>query len=152
MSMRNFLTFKSGGIMLACDFEKIVRIEPVSGSVITPAPGFPSYMPGTAAVGGEIMPVINSALRFGFDDTGDKTRACFITAEFEKDESGEFSQYGKCALTADEVTGSVRLDEEELLPPPSINEESFAKYLSGAFRYLDSTYYIIDPTKVVGEK
>lgn len=146
--MKSYLTFKTSGVYFACDFEDVIRIEAAVGKQVTPAPAFPEYMPGTYVSDGEVLPVIDTAVRFGlsFGVVGDYS--CFIVTDLSEDSLD--GRYGKCAALADEVCGSVRL-EGELNPPPSVNSESFARYVKGTFVDDGNTYYVITPQLLVGD-
>ena len=124
---------------------------------ITPVPGFPDYMPGTAEIDGEITPIIDAAKRFGLGEAGDRTRACYIVADIgsESDElSGQDKdeRYIKCALLADAINGSVQCADEDLLPPPEINADSCVKYVTGTLEVNGATCFVISPNKTIGEK
>lgn len=148
MSVRSFLIFGAADRSFACAFEDILRIE--AAGEITPAPGFPDYMPGTAVIDGEIIPIIDAAKRFGLSAGGDRSRSCFIVTF--TDGSGELGgRYKKCALLADTVKGSVQCGESDILPPPEINADSFVRYVSGMIKLADETCYIISPGKTMGD-
>lgn len=148
MSERSFLLFKSGGRSFACDFTDILRIEPSAGSEITFSPGFPLYMPGTVTVEGEVIPVIDGAKRFGLDPDENRERSCFIITYTEQG-GAMSSEYKKCALLVDSVIGSVKLEEDRILPPPDLNRDSFVRYISGVFLLDGETCYIISPQKTI---
>lgn len=146
--MKSFLTFKTSDVYFACDFDDIIRIEAAAGKKITPAPAFPEYMPGTYVSDGEVMPIIDTAMRFGLSGGVSGAYSCFIVAAISEDSLD--GRYGKCAALADEVCGSVRL-ESELNPPPSVNSESFARYVKGTFVDEGITYYVISPQLLAGD-
>lgn len=148
MSVRSFLIFGSAERSFACAFEDILRIE--AAGEITPAPGFPEYMPGTAVIDDEIIPVIDAAKRFGLPDSGDRSRSCFIVT-FTDGNSELGGRYRKCALLADTVNGSVQCEESDILPPPEINADSFVRYVSGMIKLKGETCYIISPGKTIGD-
>lgn len=148
MSVRSFLIFGSADRRFACAFEDILRIE--AAGEITPAPGFPDYMPGTAEIDEEIIPVIDAAKRFGLPVSGDRSRSCFIVTF--TDGIGELGdKYRRCALLADTVSGSVKCEESEIMPPPEINADSFVRYVSGMIKLEGETCYIISPGKTMGD-
>lgn len=146
--MKSYLTFKTAGVYFACDFDDIIRIEAAAGTTVTPAPAFPEYMPGTYVSDGEVMPVIDTAIRFGLGGGVTGSYSCFIVAKLS--EGSMSGHYSRCAALADEVCGSVRL-ESELNPPPAVNSESFARYVKGTFVSDDVTYYVITPQLLAGE-
>ncbi len=151
--MSNFLLFKTAGILFACAFEDIIRIVPAAGAELTPAPAFPDYMPGTAVIESEVLPVIDSSLRFGMKSKSDRSYSCMIISSIEKGSEiageGDLAErYGKCALIVDEVCGSYETDA--LMPPPAVNKESFAKYVANTFICNDEICYVIKPSLVIG--
>lgn len=146
---RDYLIFTAGGREFACAFENILRIE--AAGEITPAPGFPDYMPGTAEIDGEIIPVIDAAKRFGLNSQEDRSRSCFIVAFTEAEEGGISAEYKKCALLADSVKGSLERTDGELLPPPAVNSDSFVKYVTGMISDDGKVCYVIAPQLTIGD-
>lgn len=145
--MKSYLTFKTAGVDFACDFDDIIRIEAAADKTVTAAPSFPEYMPGTYVSEGEVVPVIDTARRFGLGRRVRGEYSCFIVAKMTEGLDG---RYDRCAALTDEVCGSVKL-EEELSPPPAVNSESFAKYVSGTFVHDGKIYYVITPGLLCGE-
>ncbi len=145
--MKSYLTFKTAGVDFACDFDDVIRIEAADGKAVTAAPSFPDYMPGTYVSEGEAIPIIDTSRRFGLGGGVKGAYSCFIVAKLTEGLEG---RYEKCAALVDEVCGSVRL-ESELAPPPAVNSESFARYVSGMFVSDGKTYYVITPQLLCGE-
>ncbi len=139
--MKSYLIFKTAGVDFACDFDDIIRIEAAAGKEVTVAPAFPDYMPGTYLSDGEVIPVIDTAKRFGLGDRVTGDHRCFIVARLTEGLEG---RYDRCAALADEVCGSVKLDGE-LSPPPAVNSESFARYVSGTFVNDGKIFFVIAP-------
>ena len=146
------LLFKTGGISFACEFSDVLKIEAAVDRKVTPAPGFPDYMPGTVEIEGTVAPVIDTALRFGLGDgiTGD--RSCFILTRVDLDgvaDAKAYERFDRCAALVDEVCGSDKTDE--ILPPPSVNVDSYSRYLKGVYTKDGETVYVISPHKLIGE-
>lgn len=140
--MSAYLTFKTAELCFAADFDDVIRILAAGEAAVTPAPNFPAYMPGTAAIDGEAVPVIDTSLRFGLGGGVTGARACCILSRLDPS-SGLTDRYGKCAVLVDEVTGIIRADK--LSPPPALNSESFSRYMKGTFISEGVTYYVISP-------
>ena len=140
--MSTYLTFKTGELSFAVGFADVIRIIALEDIAVTAAPNFPEYMPGTAAVDGEAVPVIDTAVRFGLGGSISGQRACCILSRLAPDAKLP-GRYDKCAVLVEEVTGITEADE--LSPPPSINSESFARYMKGTFISEGVTYYVISP-------
>lgn len=140
--MKTYLTFKTSGVNFAAELTDIIRIIPSGEAAVSPAPNFPPYMPGTAAIEGEAVPVIDTAVRFGLGDRVTGQRACCILSRLDPS-SGFAERYSTCAILVDEVTGMQ--SAEKLSHVPALNIESFAKYLKGTFIESNTTYYVISP-------
>ena len=140
--MSTYLTFRTAELFFAAEFGDIIRIVAAEDAAVTPAPNFPAYMPGTAAIDGEAVPVIDTAVRFGLAERVTGERACCILSRLDPT-SGMTDRYEKCAVLVDEVTG---ITEAGILsPPPALNRESFMKYMKGTFIDHGTTYYVISP-------
>lgn len=149
---RTLLLFRTGGISFACDFSDVIKIEPAADIKLTPAPGFPDYMPGTAEIEGAVAPVIDTARRFGLGDGISGTRSCYILARTDlegSDAEEGFSRYDRCAALVDEICGSETIDE--IAPPPTVNEDSYSRYLKGVYTRDGETVYVISPHKLIGD-
>lgn len=149
---RMYLIFRTAEVAFACDFADVIKIEPADGHKITPAPGFPEYMPGTAELDGAIAPVIDTAARFGLGGRTDGRRSCFILAGIDRKGSEQLTEsasYDRCAVLVDEVCGSETVGR--LLPPPAVNSESFSRYLKGVFTANGETVYVVSPEKLIGD-
>ncbi len=146
------LLFKTGGICFACEFSDVLKIEPSADHKLTPAPGFPDYMPGTAELEGVVAPVIDTSKRFGLGSGVTGGRSCYILTRIDLDgakNAEAFERFDRCAALVDEVTGSDTV--ETLLPPPSVNAESYSRYLKGVYTKNGETVYVISPHKLIGE-
>ncbi len=138
------MLFKTAGVDFACDFDSIIRIDAASSADITPAPSFPDYMSGTVVLDGEIVPVVDTAKRFGLGSLQKGSHSCFILARL--DDSELKKSYDKLAAWVDEINGSAKVSS--ISPPPALNDESFSEYVAGTFLYEDRTYYVITPEKL----
>lgn len=147
---RPLLIFGVGGQTFACEFCDIIKIEPTDGTVTTPAPGFPAYMPGTVKLDSGIAPVIDASKRFGGSGiTG--VHSCFIVTGLSPSEaeSAKFERYDRCAVMVDEVYGSEVVGN--LMPAPAVNADSYARYMKGVYSKDGEIIYVISPDKLVGE-
>lgn len=146
------LLFRTGGISFACEFSDVLKIEPAEDHKLTPAPGFPDYMPGTAELEGVVAPVIDTSLRFGLGNGITGSRSCFILTRIDLDgakNADSFERYDRCAALVDEVCGSDTVST--LLPPPAVNAESYSRYLKGVYTKDGETVYVISPHKLIGD-
>lgn len=126
-------------------FESIIHID-AAAVQITPAPGFPNYMPGTIIIDEEVVPVVDTQIRFGLGEGVKAERACFVLTRLEQ--NSDFAEGdNKCAVLVEEVSGMFE-PESSLGAPPAVNQDSFAMYVTGTYIQNDETYYIITPEKL----
>lgn len=146
------LLFRTAEVIFACEFQDIIKIEPAADLRLTPAPGFPDYMPGTTEIEGIVAPVIDTSVRFDLGEGINGERSCVILTSIDlegaKDTSG-FERFDRCAVLVDEVYSSETI--EELMPPPMVNDDSYSRYLKGVFVIDGETVYVISPQKLIGE-
>lgn len=140
--MSTYLTFRTGELSFAAEFTDVIRIIAMEDLAVTPAPNFPAYMPGTAAIDGEAVPVIDTAVRFGLGEGISGERACCILSRLAPDAKLP-ERFEKCAVLVEEVTGITEADK--LSPPPALNSDSYAKYMKGSLISDGVTYYVISP-------
>ena len=140
-SVNEYLRFEFNGRLFAIPMSSIVIIlqatEPVK------IPEFPDYIAGTVTYEENIVPVINSRLRFGYPNTQITSRNIIIICEAE----------GKVAgILIDTILSFRRLAEGELKPPPNLNDDASSRYLSGVFMDEgDVPCYVIDLFKMFNE-
>ena len=146
--MSTYLTFMTAGVSFGAELSDVIRIIPSHEAAVSPAPNFPAYMPGTAAIDGEAVPVVDTAARFGLGEKITGQRACCILSRLDHS-SGMADRYDRCAVLVDEVTGIV--SSEGLSHAPALNSESFARYVKGTFIDNNVTYYVITPELLVGD-
>lgn len=136
-----YLRFEVNERVFAVPMNTIVIIlqatEPVK------IPEFPDYIEGTVNYDGNIVPVVNSRIRFGYPNAEITSRNIIIICEKE----------GKCAgILIDTILSFQRVEEGDIKPPPNLNGDASSRYLSGVF--LDeneSPVYVIDVLKMFSE-
>ncbi|MBO6141033.1 MAG: purine-binding chemotaxis protein CheW [Ruminococcus sp.] len=140
-NVNEYLRFEVNGRLFAVPMSSIVVILQATKPVKIPE--FPDYIEGTVTYEGNIVPVINSRIRFGYPDAEITNRNIIIICEAE----------GKAAgILIDTILDFRRLAEGELKPPPNLNEDASSRYLSGVFvDHGDTLCYVIDLFKMFNE-
>ena len=140
-NVNEYLRFEVNDRLFAVPMSSIVVIlqatEPIK------IPEFPEYIAGTVTHEGNIVPVINSRLRFGYPEAEINNRNVIIICEAE----------GKCAgILIDTILSFKRLAKGEMQPPPNLNNDASSRYLSGVFMDEgDKPCYVIDVLKMFNE-
>lgn len=136
-----YLRFEVNERIFAIPMSSIVIILQATQPVKIPE--FPDYIAGTVTYDGNIVPVVNSRLRFGYPDKEITNRNVIIICEAQ----------GKCAgILIDTIMSFQKLDSDDIKPPPSLNEDATSRYLTGVFMDEEQhTCYLIDVFKMFNE-
>lgn len=105
-------------------------------------PDFPDYAEGTVVNGDRIVTVINLRRRFGYEAKEISDRDCIIICTGEKN----------IGLLCDSISGFREIAQEDIQPPPDINSQANARFISGGFLIDGEPCYIITPELIVKEE
>lgn len=118
-----FLMVKVNGLDFALDFSQIREI--ISAPPITQIPEFPKYVCGVCNVNEKLVPVINSRVRFGYEDAPMTDRSCVVVVRVDDKEAG---------LLVDSVSKFRETFVDTIKPPPEVNGEAVTRYITGMFK------------------
>lgn len=133
-----YLIFFSDGKKFSLPFSAAKLI--VAGEEISKVPDFPSYVLGTIVNDGKVVPVIDLRKRFNYSGKPFSDRDCIIITESER----------TVGLLCDSVDGFINVTEDKIMPPPKLNEDGCARFLTGAFTDENGKVcYILSPELIV---
>lgn len=145
VDLRTFLVFEVTGETFAVETSEVVEI--VKYAAPTPVPEFPAYVSGIAAIKGRTIPVINTAVRFKFEDMGEHPRKCIIIAKINGEQEREVG------ILADDVRKIRNVEADKVLPPPDVNSEAFTRYIKGMFiRTNSQPCFVVSPQLMMTEE
>ncbi len=136
-----YLTFSLGNEKFAASIEKATSIIEVLP--ITKVPRSPDYMKGVINVRGEVIPVIDTGMKFGMKPIEFKKNTVIIT--FNVNIEGEQSEVG---ALVDEPGTVVELYDEQISPPPNIGAKYKSELVIGTFKINDDFIMLLDIDKV----
>lgn len=136
-----YLTFRLGSEHFAATIDKAVSI--LEMLPVTPVPRSPEYMKGVVNVRGEVLPIIDTRMKFGMSPmTLTKTSVIIV---FSVDIAGEKAEVG---ALADEPGTVVDLHDNELTQAPSIGGKYKSELVKGTFKLDDRFILVLDIDKV----
>lgn len=139
-SENKYLIFYADGRAFSMCFSDVrLIIAAVQPSKI---PDFPDYAEGTVVNGDRIVTVINLRKRFGYETKEISDRDCIIICTGEKN----------IGLLCDSISGFREIAQEDIQPPPDINSQANARFISGEFLLDGEPCYIITPELIVKEE
>lgn len=119
-----YLTFKMGDESFATPVSKVKEILELSS--ITKVPNAPDYMRGIVNLRGQVLPVVDTRIKFGLNATEDNPKTRIIVMEISS--HNKTVNLGALVDTARDV---VEISEEQIMPPPSMDDFKKAEFIEG---------------------
>lgn len=134
---REFLTFACKGELYAVEILRVREI--VRQDAITVVPYAPSWVRGVMNLRGNVIPVVDLAVRFGVAPTELGRKTCVLIVETEID--GDVVIVG---LLAEGVNDVIAVVEEDIEPAPALGTRVWPEFLIGLARSGDRFAQILD--------
>ncbi len=93
----------------------------------TRVPATPTWIRGVVNLRGQVLPVVDLAVKFGLPPIAVGVRTCVVVFELSVD--GQATALG---ALVDEVSQVLEMAEREIEPPPSFGTQIRVEYLAGA--------------------
>jgi len=138
----SYLTFKLSDEIFAAHVSKVLNILEMVR--ITKVPKAPDYMIGVINLRGEVLPVIDTRIKFGMPLTEHTVHTCIIVMNIEMD--GKTLDIGALVDAVQEV---IEVDASEILPPPSIGNKYKSEFITGMISYGEQFMMLLDIDKVL---
>ena len=135
--INSYLSFKLGEEIFALHVSKVQKI--LEMTEITEVPRSPSYMKGVINLRGSVLPVIDMRVKFGMPPTEWTKTTCILVVESEIKE-----EKVKVGLLVDAVQAVQKINNEDILPPPSIGSKFRSEFISGMTRINEKFFMILD--------
>lgn len=132
---KTYLSFTVYGELFATDVGRVLEV--LQTEHITAIPNAPAYVKGIINFRGEVVPVIESRIKFGLPEREPEKAFAIIVFDL----SGEHESY-RTGVIVDRVNDVLEIDTEEIKPVPSMAGGFEAGYLDGFFK-LDEKYILL---------
>ena len=116
--------------------------EIIKIGMVTAIPDSPDFIKGIVNVRGEIVTAIDVKLRFRLPDVRDAEAKHIVVT---KQEDGLFG------LIVDEVVEVLRIQKDDIKPPPSLVTRIHKKYINGVISHDSRLIILLDLTKILSE-
>lgn len=141
----SYLSFQLGQEIFALHVSCVHKILELCQ--ITEVPHTPDYMKGVINLRGKVLPVVDTRIKFGFPPTKPTKKTCLLVTETNIDEEKVL-----VCLMVDSVQAVLKIDDEEVLPPPAIGSRFKSDFMSGMARINEKLIMILDIDKVMSSK
>lgn len=139
--INSYLTFKLGEEEFAAHVGKVLNI--LEMTKITEVPKSPSYMKGVINLRGAVLPVIDSRIKFGMTPTEYTPNTCIVVMDIEVE-----SESVHVGALVDSVQAVIEIDDDQILPPPSIGNKYRSEFIDGVANINDTFIMILNMDEV----
>jgi purine-binding chemotaxis protein CheW len=135
-----FLTFSIGKENYGIEIKNITEI--IGMQAITEVPELPYYVKGIINLRGKIIPVIDVRLRFKKESKVYNDRTCIIVVDIMDISIG---------LIVDEVSEVITIEDENIVPPPSVKAGFHNRYVNGIGKVGNEVKLLLDCEKLLND-
>lgn len=137
----SYLSFKIGTELYAASVSNVISI--LEMTKITRVPKAPDYMKGVLNLRGSVLPVLDTRLKFGLEDTAYTTDTCILVLEVSY--KNEFFRMGAIVDSVQEV---LKLTEDDIQPAPSLGGDFQSEFIIGMAKQNDEFIMLLDIRKI----
>lgn len=135
--IKQYLTFRIGNEHYGLELSQTREIIEYSG--ITEVPLMPNFLRGVINLRGEVVPVIDLAVRLGRKSIEVQKRTCIIVVELQNNEQNHV-----LGLLADAVSEVIDMDDENIEDAPSFGANIRAEFIQGIAKREDEFVVLLD--------
>ena len=134
---RQYLTFRIANEYYGLELAQTREIIEYSG--ITEVPLMPNFLRGVINLRGEVVPVIDLAVRLGRKPIEVQKRTCIIVVELSNNDQNHV-----LGLLADGVSEVIEMDEDNIEDAPSFGANIRADFIQGIAKQGDAFVVLLD--------
>ena len=141
----SFLSFKLGDELFAANVAKVLEILELAK--ITKVPKSPEYMRGVINLRGNVLPVVDTRIKFRMPVTKDTVNTCIVVLDINME--GESLMVG---ILVDSVQEVLELQDDEIKPPPSIGSRYKSDFIQGMVKKEEEFIMILNIDAVLSSE
>lgn len=141
----SYLTFRLGSEYFGVNIGHVTKILGLVG--VTRVPNSPRYFKGIINHFGEVLPVFDGRLKFGFQEVENTRNTCILILVFELD-----GQVLSSGIIVDSVEKVVVLDRDQIKSPPSVGKGFNNEFIYGISNVNDEFLIILNLEKIFSEE
>lgn len=142
---KHFISFTLDNEHFAIDVQDVIQIFQVT--TITRVPQAPKFLKGVTNFNGNVIPVVNTHLKFGFDEPQKAERQLIIVLSIHVEEST--TEVGIIVDKSEEV---LEISEQDLKPYPVQGGKYKTDYINWVIPWKEKFLLVIDIAKMFSKK
>jgi purine-binding chemotaxis protein CheW len=143
--LNSYFTFRIGNELFAVNIGHVTKILELSE--ITPVPNSPKYFLGIINLFGDVLPVFDGRLKFGFPEVENTRSTCIIVFVFEVD--GLVVSSG---IVVDSVEKVLVFEPDQIKPAPTAGKGFNNEYINGISSFNNEFVIILNLEKIFSEE
>jgi len=141
LTNESYLSFRIVSTAFCVRVEKVLNVIELMN--ITKVPHSPEYMLGVINLRGEVLPVVDSRIKFGFPITENTINTCIIVLDISIQ-----NEKNHIGMLVDEVFEVFEKNNNELLSPPALGNKFKSEFIKGVFKINNDFVMFIDIDKI----
>jgi len=137
----SYLVFQIGSELFSTNVGKVLGIQEMVK--ITKVPKTPDYIIGVINLRGNVLPVIDTRIKFDMQPTEFTVNTCIIVMETEIDNNTV-----QIGALVDSVHSVIEIDKKDILPPPGIGSKFQSEFIKGMIKNDDKFIILLNIDKV----
>ena len=143
--LNSYFTFRLGGELFAVNVGQVTKI--LGLTEITKVPNSPKYFKGIINLIGDIIPVFDGRLKFGFQEAVNTRETCILIMVFEFEEHVYSS-----GIIVDSVEKVLVFEPGQINPAPSTGTGFNDEFINGIATFNDESVVILNIEKIFSEE
>lgn len=142
--LNSYFTFRLGSELFAVNVGQLIKIMELTE--ITKVPNSPKYFKGIINLFGDVIPVFDGRLKFGFQETENTRETCILILAFEFD--GHTYSSG---IVVDSVQKVLIFEPEQIKPAPISDKEYNTEFINGMVTFNNESVIFLNVEKIFSE-
>lgn len=143
--IKSYLSFSLAEEHFAARVIKVLEI--LEYTKITKIPQAPEFMKGVINLRGQVLPVIDTRIKFDLPPAEITKDTCIIVIETLINQNAI-----NIGIIVDTVEEVLKMEDEQILPPPSIGNKYRSDFISGVAHEDEEFLMILDVDKIMSEE
>ena len=139
--INSYLAFRLGEEIFATNVDKVLEVLEIQK--ITKVPQTPVYMRGVINLRGEVLPVIDTRIKFNMPQAEDTERTVIIVFDLQLKEKKIM-----LGAIADSVKEVLEINEKDIKPVPELGSEYNSKFIQGMYKSHEDFIMLLDIDEV----
>lgn len=139
--INSFLAFRLGEEIFATNVDKVLEVLEIQK--ITKVPQTPVYMRGVINLRGEVLPVIDTRIKFNMPQAEDTERTVIIVFDLQLKEKKIM-----LGAIADSVKEVLEINDKDIKPVPELGSEYNSKFIQGMYKSHEDFIMLLDIDEV----